>query len=70
MASRLPGAKPFPEPMLLLIGPLGTEFSEIRIEMKKNVIHKNAFEIIVCEMAAILSRGRGELSHYITPRKQ
>ena len=38
---------------LLLIGPLGTSFIEILI-----LIHKKASENIVCEMAAILSRGR------------
>ena len=38
---------------LLLIWPLETNFSEIRIE-----IHKNAFENVVCEMAAMLSSGR------------
>ena len=34
---------------ILLIGLLGTNFSEI-------FIHENAFENVVCEMAAILSR--------------
>ena len=39
---------------ILLIGPLGTNFSEIYIE---NVfIQENPFESVVCEMAAILSR--------------
>ena len=38
--------------------PLGTNFSEILIKIKKNFIHENASEDIVCEMAAILSRGR------------
>ena len=36
---------------ILLIGPLGTNFSEILIEIKENV-----FESVICEMAAILSR--------------
>ena len=40
----------------LSIRPLGTNFSEIVIEMKKIFIHENASENIVCEMAAILSR--------------
>ena len=41
---------------ILLIGPLGTNFSEILI---KNVfIQENAFESVVCETAAILSRPR------------
>ena len=39
---------------LFSIGPLGTNFSEIF----KNFSHDNASENIVCEMAAILSRGR------------
>ena len=37
---------------LLLIGPLGTNFSEILIEI---FIQENAFECVVCETAAILS---------------
>ena len=36
---------------ILLIGPLGTNFSEISIE-----IQENALENVVCEMASILSR--------------
>ena len=40
---------------ILLIGPLGTNFSEILIEIHKFPF-KDAFENIVCEMAAILSR--------------
>ena len=35
------------------MGPLGTNFSEIRIKIKKLFIHENAYENIVCEMAAI-----------------
>ena len=39
---------------LLLFEPLGTNFSEISIE---NIfIQENAFESVVCETAAILSR--------------
>ena len=38
---------------LLSIGPLGTNFSKILIK------YENASENIVCEMGAILSRGRG-----------
>ena len=41
---------------LLSIGPLGTYFSELLIKIP-NFIHKNASENIVCEMAAICSRG-------------
>ena len=40
---------------ILLIGPLGTNFSEILIEILTFSL-KNAFESVVCEMAAILSR--------------
>ena len=39
---------------LLLIGPSGTNFSEILIEII--FIQENAFESVVCETAAILSR--------------
>ena len=38
---------------LFSLGPVGTNFSEIKL-----FIHENADEIIVCEMAAILSRRR------------
>ena len=38
---------------LVLIGPFGTNFSEIQIKI---FIKQNAFESVVCEMAAILSR--------------
>ena len=37
---------------IFLIAPLGTNFSEILI------VHKNAIESVVCEMAAVLSRSR------------
>ena len=43
---------------LLSIGPLGTILSEILIKIQQIFTHKNAYENIVCEMAAILSRGR------------
>ena len=43
---------------LLTIGPLGTIFSEILVKIQKIFIHENAFENIVCEMVAILSRRR------------
>ena len=42
---------------LLSIGPLGTNFSEILIKIKKFHSQKNS-ENIFCEMAAMLSRGR------------
>ena len=41
---------------MLLIGPLGTNFSEISIEYSNIFIQDNAFESVVCETAAILSR--------------
>ena len=41
---------------LSLIGPLGTNFSEILIESLNIFIQEIAFESIVCEMASILSR--------------
>ena len=37
---------------LLSIGPLGINFSEIRIKTKLFIL-QNAFEIVVCEMVAI-----------------
>ena len=40
---------------ILLIGPPGTNFSEILIEII-TFSFKNAFESVVCEMAAMLSR--------------
>ena len=41
---------------ILLIGPLGTNFSEILIEIHIFFIQENAFENVVCEMASIWSR--------------
>ena len=42
---------------ILLIGPLGTNFSEILIiNIYTFSFNKNVFENVVCEMAAILSR--------------
>ena len=43
---------------LLSIGNLGTNFSEIWIKIHNFSFMKNAFEYVVCEMVAILSRGR------------
>ena len=43
--------------VILSIGPLGTSFSEISIKIKKLFIPENVSENIVCEKAAILSRG-------------
>ena len=42
---------------ILLIWPLGTNFSEKNLKQNSHIfIQENAFENIVCEMAAILSR--------------
>ena len=42
---------------ILLIGPLGTNFSEIVMEILRNFfIQENAFESVVCETASILYR--------------
>ena len=43
---------------LLLIGPLGTNFSEFFYQNTKVFIHENASENIVCKKVAILFRGR------------
>ena len=40
----------------MLIGPLETNFSEILIEFLIIFIQENAFENVVCNVAAILSR--------------
>ena len=42
---------------ILLIGPLGTNFVEILIEIH-TFIQENAFENVVCEMASVLSRSQ------------
>ena len=54
MTCRLVGAKPLSVSMML-IGLLGTNLSEILIEIH-SFIKENAFETVACEMAAILSR--------------
>ena len=43
---------------LLLIGTLGTDFSEILIKVRIFLIHENLSKTIVCEMVAIWSCGR------------
>ena len=53
MACRLIGAKPLPEQMLTFCQLGGTNLSEIWT--KNTFIHENAFESVVCGMAAILS---------------
>ena len=61
VAWRLFGAKPLPEPIptgLMSIGPLGTKLSEIPSQNTELFMYLNVFEGVVCEMAAILSRGR------------
>ena len=58
MACRLYGTKPLSETNagILLIGPLGTDFSEISIGIQQFLFKKNKLEHVICEMAAILSR--------------
>ena len=68
MACRLVGAKPLSQTNagILLIGPLGTNFSEILIKIHIFFIQENAFGSVVCEMSAILSRPQGiKYLHYI-----
>ena len=46
---------------LLSGGPLWTNFSEMSLNVNQNtnlLYHENAFETIVCEIVAILSRAR------------
>ena len=59
MAWRLFGAKPLPEPMLTYcqLDP-GKKCQWNLSKNSKIFIQENAFENVVCEMAAILSRGR------------
>ena len=42
--------------VILLIVPLGTKFSEILVEIVAFSFKKNAFESVVCKMAAMLSQ--------------
>ena len=58
MAYRLAGAKPLSEPMLeiLLIRPLGTNFSEILVEINTFFIQDNALENVVGKWQPFLSR--------------
>ena len=60
IACRLFGAKPLSKPMLgyCQFTPLGTNFSENFNQNTKLFIHENASENVVCEMSAILFRGR------------
>ena len=41
---------------IMLLGPFGTNFSEILIEIQTFSLKKNTFENVVCEISAILSR--------------
>ena len=41
---------------VVLMGPLGTNFSEILVKIHTFFIQENAIETVVCEMAAIFSR--------------
>ena len=63
MACRLFGAKPIPEPNwsnpgLLLIGLLGTNFSEIWIGILSFSFNKMHLKMLSAKMSAIFSRGR------------
>ena len=59
MACRLFGAKPLFKPMLGYFQLDPKEQNSVKFySNEKKVIHENASEKIVCEMAAILSRGR------------
>ena len=58
MPCRLFGVKPLPEPMLTVNWTLVNNFRWNSSRNTKLFIHENAFEIVVCEMAAILSRAR------------
>ena len=62
MTCRLSGAKSLPEPMLTYCQLGHLEQNSVTFEKKSNIyIQENAFEDVVCEMAAILSRGGREL---------
>ena len=58
MACRLLGAKPLTEPVLTYCQLDPQEQTSVKFESHyKTSIHENAFENVVCEMAAILSKG-------------
>ena len=57
MACRLVSTKPLSDAGLLSIGHLGINFSEIFNQNTQLFIHENAYENIVCEMAAIFCMG-------------
>ena len=58
MACRLFGAKPLPEPMQAYcqLDPYEKTLKWISNKYAKSLIHENAFENVVCEMAVIMSR--------------
>ena len=59
MACRLFGAKPLSKPMQGYCQLDHEEQISVKFQSKyKFFIHENAYENIICEMAAILSRGR------------
>ena len=59
MDGRRFGAKPLSKPMLDYCQLASWGQTSVKFQLKKIIIiQKSAFEIIVCEMAAILSRGR------------
>ena len=59
MACRLSGTKPLPEPMLIYCQlVLENKLQWNSNQITKLFIHKNVFKNTVCEMAAILFRGR------------
>ena len=51
---------------ILLFGPLGTNFSDFFCRNYSIFIKKNAFESVVCEMAAFLSRPQCDKQNSIT----
>ena len=66
MGCHLSGAKPLPEPILPYCKLDHWEQTSVKFELKLNkiVIRENAFESVVCEMEAILSRG-DELTYIV-----
>ena len=59
MACRLFGAKPLSKPMLDHYQMDPQEQTSVKLNQNtQRFVHENAYENIVCEMAAILFRGR------------
>ena len=64
MACRLSGAKPLPESLLTYCQLEPWEQISVKFELKcKIFVHENAFENVVCEMVATLSRGKWDNWH-------